>query len=95
VVAVAIAVLCRRRWVAMTGLIAFLIIDGVLEAQLGWLQTYGPVGAINAFSDPSHRHQFSLAVGGAIALVWALAALILASLMLDARLDDTTQLDRP
>jgi hypothetical protein len=94
VVAVAIAVLCGRRRAAVTGLIAFLIIDGVLEAHIGWLQTYGPVGAINAFSDPSHRHQFSLGMGAAIALAWALTALISASLTLDVRLDSTARLNR-
>lgn len=50
------------------------------------------IGALNAFSAPSHHHQLSLGTGGLIALRWAIAALVLAAPVAERRVHSTTEL---
>jgi hypothetical protein len=85
-IGVAIGVLAAGRGrVAAAILAGFLVVEGVLASHSTLIRDFGPVGALNAFSDPSHMHRLSLGAGSAIALAWALAALIAAALVLDAR----------
>jgi hypothetical protein len=83
---VAIGVVAVSRWRALAALIGFLAAEAVAEAYIPFIKSYGPIGALNAFSDPSHHHQLSIAVGGAIALAWSLLALVLATLLSENRL---------
>jgi hypothetical protein len=86
---VAIGVAAVARWRALSALVAFLAAEAVAEAYIPFIKNYGPIGALNAFSDPSHHHQLSIAVGGAIALAWSLLALVLATLIGEARHERT------
>jgi hypothetical protein len=80
-IGVAIGVLAVNRRRAVIALICFLVVEAVAEAQVPFIRNYGPLGALNAFSDPSHRHQLSTGTGAAIALGWALLSLAGAALI--------------
>jgi hypothetical protein len=84
-VGVAIGVVARSRRLAVIGLVVFLAAEGVAEAHVPFIRDYGPIGALNAFSDPSHHHQLPIGTGSLIALVWALAALVGATLVAESR----------
>jgi hypothetical protein len=82
---VAFGIVTSRRRLALAILAALLAIDGIAEAHLSSLRDYGPVGALNAFSDPSHHHRLSVGAGAAIAMAWALVALVTATYMSEGR----------
>lgn len=84
-VGVAIGVVAVGRWRAFAALIGFLALEAVAEAYVPFIKNYGPLGALNAFSDPSHHHQLSVAAGSAVALAWSLLALVLATLISEDR----------
>lgn len=73
----------RRRTVLAT--LAFFAGDGIAEALVPLLRDYGPVGAINAFSDPTHAHKLSLPVASLITFAWGLLALIAATMIVHRR----------
>jgi hypothetical protein len=82
---VAIGAVLRRRRLGLLVLVALLLADWILESVSSFIRDYGPVSAINAFSDPTHRHLLSTGTAGVIAVAWAILALIAASLILDTR----------
>jgi hypothetical protein len=82
-IGVAIGAVCRQRRTAVVTLIGFLALNGAFEAASPAFRNWGPVGVLNAFSDPTHHHQFSVGIGGLIALAWALLALITADLAIE------------
>lgn len=84
-VGVALGLLAGGRGRALASLLAFLVVEGVAESVVPLVRDYGPIGALNAFSDPSHHHQLSVGTGGLIALGWALAALVVATLIAEGR----------
>lgn len=84
-VGVAIGLVAGSRRRAQVGLAVFLAAEAVAEAYVPFIRDYGPIGALNAFSDPSHHHQLPVGAGALIALVWALAALIGATLVAESR----------
>lgn len=85
-VGVAIGLVAGSRWLAVAGLAVFLAAEAVAETFSPFIRDYGPIGALNAFSDPSHHHQLPVATGALVALAWALAALIGATLVAERRL---------
>jgi ABC-2 type transport system permease protein len=85
VIGVAIGTVCRQRRTAIVVVIAFVALNGVLEAASPVFRNWGPIGVLNAFSDPTHLHQFSVGTGGLIAMAWALLALIAADLIAEAQ----------
>jgi hypothetical protein len=87
VIGVAIGVVVAVRWRAVGTLITFLVVDGIAELQVPFVKNYGPIGALNAFSDPSHHHQLSVGAGAMLALGWALLALVLATFVSETRRD--------
>jgi hypothetical protein len=84
---VAIGAVFRRRRVGLLVLVAFLLGDWILESVSSFIRDYGPVSAINAFSDPTHRHLLSTGAAGVIAVAWAILALIAASLILETQIE--------
>jgi hypothetical protein len=84
-VGVALGLLAGGRWRALISLGVFLAVEGVAEGFVPLVRDYGPIGALNAFSDPSHHHQLSVSTGGLIALGWALAALVGATVVAEGR----------
>ena len=94
IVGVAIGIVAKRRIAAAATLVGFLILEDIAAAHIYFIKNYGPIGALNAFSDPTHSHQLSVAAGGAIALAWALAALIAADRLLEFRLRRDSQRTR-
>ena len=84
-IGLAIGAVCRRRRAAVVILIAFIALNGVVESVSPALRSWGPVGVLNAFSDPTHHHQFSVGIGGLIALGWALLALLIADLAIESQ----------
>ena len=82
---VAIGIVAHTRWRAVLGLLAFLILEAVAEGHVPFIKNYGPIGALNAFSDPSHHHQLSVGAGAAIALGWAVLGLVVATLISESR----------
>jgi hypothetical protein len=80
-IGVAIGVLAVDRRRALIALICFLVVEAVAEAHVPFIRDYGPLGALNAFSDPSHRHQLATGTGGAVALGWAMLSLVGAALI--------------
>jgi hypothetical protein len=80
---VAIVAVLRRRRLGLLVLVALLLADWILESVSSFIRDYGPVSAINAFSDPTHRHLLSTGTASVIAVAWAILALIAASLILD------------
>ncbi|MGP0049287.1 MAG: hypothetical protein ACLPZR_10650 [Solirubrobacteraceae bacterium] len=82
-VAIGVIAVSRRR--AVSALIVFLIAEGVAESYIPFVKNYGPIGALNAFSDPSHHHQLSVGAGAAIAFAWAIRALVAATLISETR----------
>jgi hypothetical protein len=82
---VAIGIVAVGRWRAIIGLICFLVVEAIAEAYSPFVKYYGPIGALNAFSDPSHHHQLSVGAGAAIALAWAILALITAAMISESR----------
>jgi hypothetical protein len=82
---VAIGLVAIRRRPAVMGLITFLILEALAEAYLPFIKNYGPIGALDAFSDPSHHHQLSVGAGSAVALGWALVTLVLATAISENR----------
>jgi hypothetical protein len=80
ILGVALGVAVGRRFPALVALALLLALEGIAEAYVSVVRDYGPVGALNAFSDPTHHHQLSIAAGGLIALAWGVVALLLASL---------------
>jgi hypothetical protein len=84
-IGVAIGVLVADRRRAIIVMLAFLAIDDIAEQAIPLIKSYGPIGAINAFSDPSHHHQLSLAAGAGVALGWAILALLLATMVSENR----------
>jgi hypothetical protein len=84
-VGVAIGIVAGSRWLAVAALGAFLVVEAVAEAHLAFVRDYGPIGALNAFSDPSHHHQLPVATGALVAFGWAIAALIGATLVAEHR----------
>jgi hypothetical protein len=85
VIGVAIGIVVGRRSLALAAVVVLLAVEGVAETYVPFVRNYGPIGALNAFSDPTHHHQLPVAMGGLIASGWALAALVGASLVLDLR----------
>lgn len=82
----AIGIIAVRRWLAVTCAIGFMAVEAVAAAAIPFVRNYGPIGALNAFSDPSHHHhQLSVGVGAAIALGWTLTALLIATLIGEQR----------
>lgn len=94
-IGVAVGVVCRQRRAAVVTLIAFIALNGVLEAASPVLRSWGPLGVLNAFSDPTHHHQFSVGIGGLIALGWALLALLTAHLAIETQHRDCPSSIRP
>jgi len=84
-VGTAIGIIAVRRWLAVTCVIGFMAAEAVAAAAIPFIRNYGPIGALNAFSDPSHHHQLSVGVGAAIALGWTLTALVIATLISEQR----------
>ena len=74
-----------RRGLAVTYIIGFMAGEAVAAAAIPFVRNYGPIGALNAFSDPSHHHQLAVGVGAAIALGWTLTALLIATLISERR----------
>lgn len=87
IIGVAIGVIAGGRWRAVAGLVGFLALEAIAEAHVPFLKNYGPIGALNAFSDPSHQHHLPLGTGAAIALVWALVALVVAAVIGEGRVE--------
>lgn len=84
---VAIGAVFRRRRVGLLVLVAFLLADWILESVSSFIRDFGPVSAINAFSDPTHRHLLSTGTAGVIAVAWAILALVAASLILETQIE--------
>jgi hypothetical protein len=84
-VGVAIGLVAGSRRSALVALGVFLAAEGVAEGYSPFIRDYGPIGALNAFSDPSHHHQLPLGTGALVALLWALAALVGATLVAENR----------
>jgi hypothetical protein len=84
---VAIGIVAVGRWRAIIGLVGFLVVEAIAEAYIPFVKNYGPIGALNAFSDPSHHHQLSVGAGAAIALAWAVLALVVAAVIGESRHD--------
>jgi hypothetical protein len=84
-VGVAIGLVAGSRWRALAGLAIFLFAEAVAEGYSPFIRDYGPIGALNAFSDPSHHHQLPVGTGALIALAWALASLIAATVVAESR----------
>lgn len=85
IIGVAIGIVAGRKVIAAGALVGFLILEGFASAHIPFIKDYGPIGALNALSDPTHSHQLSVAAGGAVALAWALTALIAADRILELR----------
>jgi hypothetical protein len=71
---VAIGAVLRRRRHGLLVLVALLLADWILESVSSIIRDYGPVSAINAFSDPTHRHLLSTGTASVIAVGWAILA---------------------
>jgi hypothetical protein len=82
---VAIGIVAVRRLPALIGLITLLVVEAIAESYVPFIKNDGPMGALNAFSDPSHHHQLSVGAGSAIALGWALITLIVATAISENR----------
>jgi hypothetical protein len=89
VIGVVIGVIAVSRWRAVLALIAFLAVEAISEAHVPFIKNYGPIGSLNAFSDPSHRHQLSVGAGAAVALAWVFIALVAADLIIRHRANAT------
>jgi hypothetical protein len=57
----AIGIIAVRRGLAVTCIIGFMAGEAVAAAAIPFVRNYGPIGALNAFSDPSHHHQLAVA----------------------------------
>ena len=82
---VAIGIVAVWRWRALLGLVGFLVVEAIAEVHIAFVKNYGPIGALNAFSDPSHHHQLSVGAGATIALLWAITALVVATVIGESR----------
>jgi hypothetical protein len=85
VIGVVIGVIAVSRWRAVVALIAFLTVEAITEAYVPFIKNYGPIGSLNAFSDPSHRHQLSVGAGAAVALALGPHRLVAADLIMRRR----------
>lgn len=84
-VGVAIGLVAGGRRRGLVGLVSFLVGEAVAAAHVPLIRDYGPIGALNAFSDASHHHHLSTATGAIITLTWAVAALFAATCVAERR----------
>jgi hypothetical protein len=66
-------------------LACFLVVEAVAASHSAVVCDYGPIGALHAFSDPTHAPGLSLGAGNAVALGWTLVGLIAAAVAISSR----------